>query len=273
MAARIHFRMWPFFNLMKKHIATLIIAAGVLTAFADSSTNNVTTAVKKPKWESSVGVGFTLTRGNSDTILVTANFLTQKKDPITEWTFGADGAYGENKVQTTIGTNTSSRYVENNESLHVFGQYNHLFSERLFGYARTEGLHDGIADLSYRFTISPGAGYYFLKYTNTTLAGEIGPGLTLQELGGVDSTYATLRLAERFEHKFAEHARLWQSLELLPQINKFNNYLVNAEIGVEAPLSKKLSLQTYLDDNYVNEPAAGRKANDVKLVGGIAYKF
>jgi putative salt-induced outer membrane protein YdiY len=265
--------MRPFFNFMKQQIATFIVAAGVLTAFADTNTNNVTTVVKKPKWESSVGVGLTLTRGNSDTILVTANFLTQKKDPITEWAFGADGAYGENKVQTAIGTNTSSRYVENNESLHVFGQYNHLFSDRFFGYARIEGLHDGIAGLSYRFTISPGAGYYFLKYTNTTLAGEVGPGLTLQELGGVDSTYATLRLAERFEHKFAEHARLWQSLELLPQINKFNNYLVNAEIGVEAPLSKKLSLQTYLDDNYVNEPAAARKSNDVKLIGGIAYKF
>ncbi len=259
---------------MKKYIATFIVAGGVLTAFADTLTNSVTPFVKKARWESTAGLGLTLTRGNSDTVLVTANFLTQKKDPITEWAFGADGAYGENKVETTVGNTTTSRDVKNNESLHAFGQYNHLFNERFFGYARIEGLHDGIADLDYRLTLSPGAGYYFIKQKETTLAGEAGPGLTLQQLGGAATTYATLRLAERFEHKFASHgARLWQNIELLPQVNKVDNYLVNAEIGIAAPLSKKISLQTYLDDNYVNEPATGRKANDVKLVSGITYKF
>ena len=44
-------------------------------------------------------------------------------------------------------------------------------------------------------------------------------------------------------------------------------------MGAEASISKKLSLQTYLDDSYANEPAAGRLKNDLKLVSGISYKF
>jgi putative salt-induced outer membrane protein YdiY len=68
---------------------------------------------------------------------------------------------------------------------------------------------------------------------------------------------------------------LWETAEILPQVDDFNNYIVNFEIGVEADLnsSKKLALRVYLDDTYNNVPAAGRKKNDLKLVAAVAYKF
>src|SRR5882672_5218621 len=49
----------------------------------------------KISWNGSIAAGLTLTRGNSDTLLVTAGALMEKKGPINEWSFGADGAYGE----------------------------------------------------------------------------------------------------------------------------------------------------------------------------------
>ncbi len=69
------------------------------------------------------------------------------------------------------------------------------------------------------------------------------------------------------------NARVWQSLELLPQVNELDKYLVNAEIGIEAAISKKISLQAILQDTYANQPAPGRKANDLKLISGLKYKF
>ena len=135
-------------------------------------------ATNQPVWESSVSAGFSLTKGNSDTLLTTAAFKTRRRGPKNEFMFGIDGAYGE------------SDSVKNNEMLHGVSQYNHLFGERFYGFLNAEGLHDGIADLQYRFAFSPGAGYYFVKATNTTFAGEFGPGLISQRLGGVDTTYA-----------------------------------------------------------------------------------
>lgn len=44
-------------------------------------------------------------------------------------------------------------------------------------------------------------------------------------------------------------------------------------MGVEADLTKKMSLRVTLQDIYDNEPAAGRKRNDIRLVSGVAYKF
>jgi len=233
-------------------------------ANAGAATNTqlaIVVATNKPVWESSFAGGVTLTKGNSDTLLTTAAFRTRVKTPVFEFGFGLDGSYGE------------SDSVRNNETLHGITQYNHLFSNCMYGYLNAEGLHDGIADLQYRFTVGPGAGYYFLKRTNITFAGEFGPSLIFQRLGRTDTTYASLRWAERFEQKLKSGARVWERAEILPQVNKLENYLVNAEIGAEATLTKNLSLRVTLLDNFVHQPAPDRKNNDVKLVSGLVYKF
>jgi putative salt-induced outer membrane protein YdiY len=100
-----------------------------------------------------------------------------------------------------------------------------------------------------------------------------GVGYEVQRLGGQDESFATVRLAEDFEHKFNDRARLWQKVELLPQVDKFDNYLVNFEIGVETAITKSFSLKTSLLDTYANRPAPGRQKNDAKIVAGVVYKF
>jgi putative salt-induced outer membrane protein YdiY len=247
---------------MQKHILILLVLFA-MAAVGNASDAPQVTAVptNKPAWESSVSAGLSLTKGNSDTLLTTVAFKTSRKTQENEYMFGLDGSYGENDS------------VKNNETLHGVGQYNHLFGDRFYGFFNLEGLHDGIADLQYRFTLSPGAGYYFLKETNTTLAGELGPALITQRLGSVDTTYATLRLAERFEHKLDNGARVWEKAEFLPQVNKLGNFLVNAEIGAEAALTKTLSLRVTVQDNFINQPAPSRKSNDLKLISSVVYKF
>ena len=214
-----------------------------------------------PHWDTSAALGFTLTRGNSDTLLFTANILTGKKWDQNELAFGADATYGENDGN------------KNAESLHGFGQYNRLFTERAYGYLRLDGLHDAIADLEYRFTLGPGVGYYFIKDENTKLSGEAGPAYIFEKQGDDTTSYFTLRLAERFEHKLNARAKIWQLVEILPEVNDFNNYIVNAEIGVETTLTAKLSMRTYVQDTYDNQPAPDREKNDLKLVTALAYKF
>jgi putative salt-induced outer membrane protein YdiY len=255
---------------MKTILVTLAIAAGTVAAVAQTAapaptpapaatiTNDV--AIKYP-WESSVSAGLTLIRGNKSSTLLTADFITKKKTKVNEYTLGAAAAYGEQNSQETV------------NNYKTYGQWNHLFTERFYGYLRTEGLHDSVAFLDYRFNIGTGLGYYFIKSKQTSLSVEAGAGYEAQRLGGDDQSFATVRLAEQFEHKFNEHARLWQSAELLPQVDKWANYLINFEVGLEAPISKSFSLKTYLQDNYANRPAAGRKHNDTKLVAAIAYKF
>lgn len=236
----------------------------VLAAVAASAQAPATTTPepeKQPKWESSAGLGLILTEGNSRTLQINGSIQSSKKWNRNEINLGADGTYGEDRGD------------KNAESLRGYGQYNRLFTDRTFGYLRLEALHDAIADIDYRISFSPGIGYYFIKNDRTFLRGEVGPGLIHEKVGGEEDTYMTLRLAERFEHKINDRARIWQSLELLPQVDDWENFIINAEIGIESDITKSLSQRTYVQDTYDNEPAPGRRENDLKLVAAIVYKF
>ena len=215
----------------------------------------------KTAWQISAALGLSVTKGNSDTLLFTANVQAGRKWAKNEVSLGADAAYGENNS------------AKNVERYHAFAQYNRLLTERLYTFGRADFLRDTIADLGYRVTLSPGFGYYFIKDEKSRLSGEAGPGFVFERQGNANDNYVTLRLAERFEHKFTAHTRLWQAMEFLPQVDDFNNYIINAEIGLETDLTDKMSLRTFLQDTYDNVPAPGRKKNDLKLVTAIAYKF
>ncbi len=218
-------------------------------------------ATNQAIWKGSATVGATMTRGNSDSVLVTAKLDAQRKSPVNELILGADGAYGE------------AQGVKNYESLHGFAQDNHFFTPQFFGFGRADGLNDEIKDIDYRFTVSPGTGYYLLRQTNVNLALELGPSMVAEKQDGADSIYASGRLADRFEYKLTSGTRLWQSTEAIPQLDQFDNFIINVEAGIETAITKKLGLQVYMQDNYVNHPAPGYKLNDVRLVSGLTFKF
>ena len=216
----------------------------------------------KYPWQNAVSVGLTLTRGNSDTALYTADYAAQRKTPFDEYKLDFNGSYGSQQ-----GTETVNNYGAS-------GQWNHLFTPKFYGYLLAGGLRDIIADVDYRFTVGPGAGYYLIKSANTTLSFEGGVSYEAQRLDNEgDNTFATLRAAERFEHKFNDHVHMWQNVEILPQVDKFDNYLVNFEIGLEAALTRSFALKSYVDDTYNNRPATGKLKNDAKMVTALTYKF
>lgn len=213
------------------------------------------------RWKSTASAGLTLQKGNSDTLVATAQFLTEKKWLMNEISLGVNGTYGEDHGNQNAG------------SAGAFGQYNRLFSERFFAYGRVDATHDSIADIDYRVSLSPGVGYYFIKDKKMSLSGEAGPGLVFEKLGGIERNYWTLRFAEKFDYQINERAKLWESLEFLPQVDDFGDFVVNAEVGIDTKITEAFSLRTYVVDVYRSEPAVGRKNNDVKLVAAVGYTF
>ncbi len=253
----------PDFVSVYKIMKTL--SPALLAVLGLSATTAIAADEAAPKWESSAAAGLTLTKGNSDTVLGTLNLATKKKWDVHELAFGADAAYGQSEVDGEDETTASS--VRGN------GQYNRLFNERFYGYGRLEALHDDVAKVDYRLTISPGAGYYLIKEKNMDLSVEAGPGYIFERLDGEEDNYLVLRIAEKFNYKISERARIWQTAELLPQVEDFSNYLLNFEFGVESDLTESLSLRSFIQDTYDSEPAPGRDKNDLKWVTAIAYKF
>ncbi len=248
---------------MKTRILTLAACALCVAANLAFGEDAVSTN-KPPKWDLSVAAGVTYTSGNSSTLLATANALAVRKwdEAKNEIDLGADGAYGKNDG------------VVNNNQAHGFIQYNRLFTERFYAYLRVDGLYDPIAGIDYRVTVSPGAGYYFIKGTNTMLRGEVGPGyLWEKNTNNTFDHYATLRFAERFEQKISAVAKFYEGVEFLPQVDDWSNYIINSTVGIETQMTKKTSLLAYLQDTYHSVPVGNLLKNDAKIVAAVKYTF
>ena len=97
--------------------------------------------------------------------------------------------------------------------------------------------------------------------------------MVFERLGGENYSYWTLRVGEKFGWQVNERARLWQRLDYSPQTDDLSDYVVNAEVGFETDITKRLGLRVVALDTYRSEPAPGREANDFKLITGISYKF
>jgi putative salt-induced outer membrane protein YdiY len=258
-------------NKQLKHMAVLT-AVGCMIAGGLQAQETVKAAAPNPEtpkaeapknpWERSVSLGLSLTTGNSDTLLIVGAFEAKRVWERDEFRGFITGAYGETEDE------------KSSESAEAIAQYKHLFSERFYGTLYGNLFHDAIADVAYRLTLSPGVGYYFIKSAKTQLSGDIGPSYVIEKLNGVDTDdYVGLRLAERLDHKLSDSAKVWQSLEWLPQIDDFENYILIFEVGVEAALTKTLSVRVVGQDRYDNQPAPGRQSNDISLVSSLAYKF
>jgi putative salt-induced outer membrane protein YdiY len=247
-------------SMKRIFLVPLILAFGGTLFAADATTN---------LWDTTVAAGVTLTRGNSETLLGTLTVNSKRKTAIDEVLLGAAVAYGESTVERNGRDETDKTAA----SVSANGQYNRSFTERWYGGLRVDFLHDAIAEVKYRATVSPLVGYYAIKQPKTTLKFEAGPSGVFERQGDENNQYAALRAGERFEHKFTDKAKMWQSFEYMPQVDRFHNYLMVFELGAEAALTETLSLRAVFQDNYDNEPAEGRKCNDIKLITGIAYKF
>ena len=228
-------------------------------------TTNITTTTSPPPshWDTTASAGLTLTRGNSRTLLMTLGLETKRKWEKDDASFAINGGYG------------TDNEVVNANYLNGFGQYNHNFTDRFYGGLRLDAAYDGIARLDYRVTFSPLAGYYLIKAPKTGLSFEVGPSVVTEKyVDGDPDTYAGVRFAERFDQKLSATTKLWETFSYVPRVDEWTEkYVMTAEVGIDAAITKRWSLRVVLQDVYDSQPAQGRESNDVRLVAGTAYKF
>lgn len=248
-------------RLLHQAALGLSMCLATLNLAAQNPPAPLTPLPAQPKWETLASAGLTLTKGNSDTMLANLGLIANRKWEQNELALTTSLSYGENSG------------VKNVDSANGSAQYNRLFSDRFYGGLKLMVTEDAIADLDYRVSISPLAGYYLMKEAATRLSLEVGPSYIIERLGGVSKGYGGLRVGERFEHKFNDRAKMWQAADLTSQVDRFSKYLATCELGIDSLITKQVSLRAVLQDNYDSKPAPGRKANDIRLITGLGYKF
>ncbi len=92
-------------------------------------------------------------------------------------------------------------------------------------------------------------------------------------MAGIEDDKIALRMAERGVLKTSATSKIWESIEYLPAIDDFSDYLINAEAGAEAAMNSRLSLRLVLQDKFDSTPGKGLKQNDLVLIGGLTFKL
>ncbi|MCH8510072.1 MAG: DUF481 domain-containing protein [Kiritimatiellae bacterium] len=221
-------------------------------------------------FETDLNLGLNLTRGNRETSTLTIGAQTKRIQAPHEFTAEVKYNYGRSTLRPDDGTkrtDTTQDVIEGET------QYNYLFSENTYALVVFSALKDEIAKIDYRLIGGPGIGHYFVRNDVWLLSVEIGISYLTENQDGDKDDYITGRLAQKYERNLSENALVWQNLEYLPELEDFENYLLEVEIGARAQLNGNLSLRVVLQSRYDNTPAQGKKHNDLTLLAGIGYRL
>jgi hypothetical protein len=134
-----------------------------------------------------------------------------------------------------------------------------------------EAYRDEIADIDYRFVISPGI-KNVLRDDKAYL--DIGLGLAyLYESVSKETDWALgLRLSQASRLDL-EIMSLWQKIVYYPSFDDLADFIVDAEIGMETKINKKQAIGLTLKNKYDNIPATGKSKNDVIVLITWSYSF
>jgi putative salt-induced outer membrane protein YdiY len=216
-------------------------------------------------WEFDLNAGLSLTEGNSETLQANLGVATKRVAGDKECTASLNVNYGENGPVTTT------------ESVDANVKHRRAINDRAFGYVNADALYDDIAQVDHRVTIGPGVGMNLMKNDTATLDVEAGVVWIDEDVANVSDDYAGFRAAEYYTRQISETARVWQSLEIVPEFDDFDNFNLVAEIGVEATMTDSINLRVVFKDRYDNTPGivAGKEIdeNDLTLIAGVGIKL
>ncbi len=226
-------------------------------------------AAEAEEWDTSLAVGANLNQGNTDTMGVSAALTTARDYKKMEYRFGIEANYGENTTTADDGSENTDKTAQNAKT------YANI--KRKLGtpyiYSDNSILHDEIGGIDYRAIIGAGGGFYASDNDEDKLGIEAGLAYVAEEFeSGENDDGLALRLAARHDHTFSETAKCWASVEYLPNMDDFGDYLLNAEIGTETVLNSTLSLRVVAQDRYDNEPPDGLEDNDLAVIAALVYK-
>jgi putative salt-induced outer membrane protein YdiY len=217
-------------------------------------------------WAGTAAVGLAGTSGNAETLTFTT---------------GVAAARATNTDKTSLYFNIikasamiNGKSASTAQAVRGGLAYDHDVNPRLFVNVFNDYEYDRFQDLDLRFVLGGGFGFHAAKTERSRL----------DLLGGADfnrssfSTPSTRKSAElywgnEYSLKLNAATSLVQSFRMFNDLSSTGDYRMNFDIGASTKLSKRLNWNVSLSDRYLNNPATGRKANDLLYTTGLGITF
>jgi putative salt-induced outer membrane protein YdiY len=245
----------------------------ITTEAGQTFTLNEVRSVNPPpvKWTGFLLGNLQIARGNTETmdagvesIAVLRRDTDYANDRFTlggQYNFASVGS-GEDRVTTK-------------ENVKAAVKYDRYFTEKLYGYANLTYEKDRIADLEYRLAPGIGLGYQWVESPNFNFQTEAGLSYVIEQFDpGGSNNFIAARLSYHVDKKLSEKVLVFHNLEFLPSLEDLaDDYLINADAGVQADLVKNFFAQAKVEWQYDATPAPGRDRSDYRYLIGVGWRF
>lgn len=218
------------------------------------------------EWKRQMALGAMITQGNTEEAGLTGRVsVNRKREKRDEWTFKAEG-----NVSEVNGSMNAKRYAGLLRYAYSFGP-----DAAWYHFYKGEAEHDRFADITYRVVPSTGVGYWYSDDPPFKAMIEAGLGWERTEfrLAGRESGPV---LAPRgfLEYTFPKGAVLSQEVTAWPDLeDPAGEYRFRSETIFSNPITRTLSLQFRLVDEYDSDPASGAEKNNLRATSELNWQF
>jgi putative salt-induced outer membrane protein YdiY len=252
------------------------IVAGDATQI--TTTNQQTTPITAIKsinppaevWTGSVVLNGALERGNTNsaTVGLAASTTLRRDDPFHDDRFilGADYNYGKTGRGTSAITTTDNYDAK--------AEYDFFLTPKFYGYGNVGYLRDRIAGLDVELSPGAGIGYQWIERPNLNFDTEGGVSYVYEDfqVSGVDQQ-ASLRLNYHVDAKLNPVVSVFNDAEYLTAYDDPADYLINADAGIRADLTKNFFSQLSVVYHRNDRPPPGFVKDDLMFLLGVGWSF
>ena len=208
------------------------------------------------------GVAFLDASGNTEVTTLSINERLEWKRPRFLWT------------QSINGINSSTDGEESANLLAIGLRGDWKPPGRLSVYSLVNFDRNRFADIRRRFEEGLGLGYALVDRPHHRLTTELGSQLVQQQnLQDMTDNFLAGRAAELYRYSFNDDTYFEERVEYLPNFEKSEDYRVNVESSVVAPLSRHLGLKLGYVVRFDNLPEPNVKKTDRFFTSGLQVNF
>ena len=229
-------------------------------------------------WHGSIHIGFNATRGNTyeNSGSVEANVNRRwEKDRLNVdfgYYYGKEGRVGAGEEKTE-------------DRWEVEAKHDHFWLTKVYSYEDVKWERDVIQNLDSRFRVGLGGGYQWLDDSVFESTGkwnfnqELGVNYIKENYEDNDDEKSGGFCALRYGHhlgyipKWAESLEFFHNMEILPEVDEWEKFLANADVGFTTKLVYDFDLIAKVEWDYNSRPANDRKKNDYRYIIGLGYKW
>ncbi|MFN0007923.1 MAG: YdiY family protein [Planctomycetota bacterium] len=215
------------------------------------------------KWHGSVGLGATLSNGNTDRTTFNASAKAESRREKDRRT----GEFLWNYSQEE-GSITERRVF-------ALGKYDYFASEKLYYLGQLSGEYSKSASLDLRVIVAAGVGYQFYEEERWKLAGEAGLAYVDENYVGSsdDEGFLAARLAYNAEWKPDDKWALGQKTEIFPSLEESSDITARVDTHAKVQLSEKMFAQIQWLITWDNSPPSGSTGTDSLLLLMLGWSF